>query len=160
MSLHTPPIARAQMLLRKPVTEVFEAFVNPAVTTRFWFTRSTARLEPGAHVRWDWEMYGASADVDVKAVDVNQRILVHWSGGGDAPTEVEWTFAARADGTTLVVVTNSGFHGTDDEQVSQAIDAMGGFTSMLAAAKALLEHGIELNLVADHHPDAHVQSRE
>jgi uncharacterized protein (DUF2249 family) len=31
---------------------------------------------------------------------------------------------------------------------------MGGFTMVLAGLKALLEHGIELNLVADHFPNA------
>jgi len=32
---------------------------------------------------------------------------------------------------------------------------MGGFTLVLAGLKALLEHDVELNLVADHYPDAH-----
>ena len=32
---------------------------------------------------------------------------------------------------------------------------MGGFTMVLAGLKALLEHDHALNLVADHHPDAH-----
>ena len=30
---------------------------------------------------------------------------------------------------------------------------MGGFSLVLAGLKALLEHGIQLNLVADHFPD-------
>jgi hypothetical protein len=34
---------------------------------------------------------------------------------------------------------------------------MGGFTMVLASLKALLEHGIVLNLVADHFPDGHVK---
>jgi len=32
---------------------------------------------------------------------------------------------------------------------------MGRFSLVLAGLKAWLEHGIELNLVADHAPDAH-----
>jgi hypothetical protein len=51
-----------------------------------------------------------------------------------------------------VTITNHGFRGGDDEVVAQALDSMGGFTLVLAGAKALLEHGIELNLVADRHP--------
>lgn len=57
----------------------------------------------------------------------------------------------------MVRITNSGFTGTEDEMVAIAIDAMGGLTSLVAAAKAYLENGIQLNLVADHHPDAHVK---
>ena len=34
------PIAKAEMLIRKPVAEVFEAFINPEITTKFWFTKS------------------------------------------------------------------------------------------------------------------------
>jgi uncharacterized protein YndB with AHSA1/START domain len=41
------PVAKAEMLIRRPIAEVFEAFVNPAVTSKFWFTKSSGRLEPG-----------------------------------------------------------------------------------------------------------------
>lgn len=147
MTIH--PVVRAQMLIRRPVEEVFEAFVDPAVTTRFWFTRSSGRLEPGKTVTWEWEMYGVSAEVRVKAVEPNERILIEWD---DPPTSVEWTFTAHPHGTTLVVITNEGFSGEDEAIAAQAIDSMGGFTLVLAGAKALLEHGVELRLVGDHNP--------
>ena len=35
--------------------------------------------------------------------------------------------------------------------VAEAIDSKGGFTIVLAAAKALWEHGVVLTLVADAH---------
>ncbi len=139
------------MLIRRPVAQVFDAFVDPAVTTRFWFTKSTGRLEPGQQLRWDWEMYGVSAEVRVQAVEPNRRILIEWD---DPPCPVEWIFTAREDDTTLVQISNWGFRGSEDEVVAQAIDSKGGFVMVLAGLKALLEHGIALNLVADHHPDA------
>lgn len=101
---------KAEMLIRKPVAEVFEAFVNPDITTKFWFTKSSGRLEPGKQVRWEWEMYGASSQVDVKTVERHKRILIEWSGY-DTPTTVEWIFTPRADGTTFVSITNAGFSG-------------------------------------------------
>ena len=151
MPLQSPPVARAQMLIRKPTARVFEAFVDPELTRRFWFTRGSARLEQGRSVTWHWDMYGVSAEVQVEAIEPDRRILIKW------PTPVEWTFAPRGDGATFVRITASGFSGTDDEQVAQAIDAMGGFSLTLAACKAWLEHGIELNVVLDHDPDAHVK---
>lgn len=72
----------------------------------------------------------------------------------DPPCPVEWRFDARADDTTLVSISNWGFKGSEDEVVAKAIDAKGGFTLVLAGLKALLEHGVVLNLVADQHPDA------
>lgn len=155
MALQSPPIAKAQMLIRRPVAEVFEAFVDPAITTQFWFTHSTGRLEPGQTVQWDWAMYGVSAQVNVKAVEPNQRILIEWPDHHGKLCPVEWLFSPRPDGTTFVTITNSGFSGSDDEAVAQAIDSMGGFSFVLAGLKALLEHGVRLNLVPDHAPDAH-----
>jgi hypothetical protein len=41
------------------------------------------------------------------------------------------------------------------EIVSQVVDATGGFSLVLAGAKAFLEHAIQLNLIADRFPDGH-----
>ncbi len=152
MTLQNAPVVKTQMLIRKPVREVFEAFLDPAITTQFWFTKSSGRLEPGKQIRWDWEMYGVHAQVSVKAVEPNRRILIEWD---DPPCPVEWQFAPRADDTTLVTISNWGFHGSEDEVVAKAIDSMGGFSLLLASLKAFLEHDVRLNLVADRHPDAH-----
>ena len=151
MTLGNAPVVKTQMLIRKPVEEVFEAFVNPAITAKFWFTRSTGRLEPGKEIRWEWEMYGVSAEVRVKTVEPHRRILIEWD---DPPLPVEWLFTPRSNRTTLVSISNWGFRGSDDEIVSQAMDSMGGFSFVLAGAKALLEHNVTLTLVADHHPEA------
>ncbi|PXZ70790.1 polyketide cyclase, partial [Pseudomonas aeruginosa] len=40
-------VAKAEMLIRRPIAEVFEAFVDPAITARFWYSRGDARLEAG-----------------------------------------------------------------------------------------------------------------
>jgi uncharacterized protein YndB with AHSA1/START domain len=156
MSIETGPVARAAMLIRRPVAEVFEAFVDPAVTTRFWFTRSSGRLEAGQPARWEWEMYGFASDVVVKAIEPGRRILVDWFGYGVA-TEVEWTFAPRGPGQTWVEVVNRGFAGTDEERMERALDSNGGFALVLAGAKIWLEHGIEPRFVLDRHPDARVE---
>jgi uncharacterized protein YndB with AHSA1/START domain len=143
--------ARADMLIRRPVAEVFQAFVDPERTSKFWFTSGSGRLEAGKRIRWSWEMYNVSADVDVKAVDENRRILIDWSAYG-TPTEVEWRFTPQTAETTFVSVTNSGFTGDQHEVAAQAISSTEGFTLVLAGLKAFLEHDVELNLVADRHP--------
>src|SRR4029453_18573297 len=107
-------VAKAEMLIRSPVTNVFEAFVDPAITSKFWFSRGSAKLEAGKSVRWDWEMYGFSVDAKVKALEPNKKILVEWSAYG-APTDIEWVFTPRSDGTTFVSITNSGFVGSPQE---------------------------------------------
>lgn len=156
MDLKTAPVMKTGLLIRRPSAEVFDAFVDPAVTTRFWFSKSSGRLEPGSKVRWDWEMYGAGSDVEVKVVEPDARILIAWGYAG-AATEVEWRFEPRGEGQTFVAITHSGFTGSADEQVAAALDSMQGFSLTLAGCKALLEHGVELNIVRDVHPDALVE---
>ena len=151
LQLTEAPVARVAMLIRKPVAEVFEAFIDPAITTRFWFTKSTGRLEAGKHVTWTWEMYDVSAEVQVKAIDVNKKILIEWGNYGDMTT-VEWLFTPYEDDKTYVTITNSGFHGDGDKVVKEALDSTGGFTWVLAGLKAWLEHNVELNATADAFP--------
>lgn len=150
------PVAKAQMFIRKPVAQVFEALVDPAITSRFWFSKGSGRLEAGKHARWDWEMYGVSAEVDVKTVEENRRVLIEW-GGPDNPTSVEWTFEPKGEDRTFVSVKNWGFRGDAEKVVAAALDSTGGFSFLLAGLKVYLEHGIEPNLVADHAPDALVE---
>ena len=145
-------VAKAEMLIWSPVANVFEAFVEPAITSKFWFSRGSGKLEAGKTLRWDWEMYGFSVDARVKALEPNKRILVEWSAYG-MPTDIEWVFTARRDGTTFVSITNSGFGGSPQEIASNAVGSTEGFSFVLAGAKALLEHNVLLNLVPDRFPD-------
>lgn len=145
------PMARTGMLIRRPVAEVFDAFIDPDVTTKFWFTTSSGRLEVGKQVHWGWEMYGASAPVTVKVIEPNEQIVIEWPGYRGLTT-VEWTFAPQPDDTTFVTITESGFTGDGDELVKQVADSTEAFTLVVAGLKALLEHGIRLNLVGDRFP--------
>jgi uncharacterized protein YndB with AHSA1/START domain len=97
-------------------------------------------------------MYGSSIPVTATAIEPNKRIAVEWPGYGSLTT-VEWTFASQIDGTTFVNITEAGFVGDGDELVKQVADSTEGFTLVLAGLKALLEHNVRLNLVADRHPN-------
>jgi uncharacterized protein YndB with AHSA1/START domain len=145
------PIAKAEMLIRKPVAKVFEAFINPEITTKFWFTKSSGRLEAGKQVTWTWEMYNVSTPVNVEEVEKNKKIVLKWGTHG-RDTIVEWAFTPHNNDATFVSITNSGFHGDGDKVVAEALGATGGFTWVLAGLKAYLEHNIQLNLVADRFP--------
>jgi len=149
-----PPVAKTEMLIRKPVSDVFEAFIDPEITTNFWFTKSSGRLRVDEEIRWDWEMYGASTSVLAKIIEPDKRIVIEWDGYSGRTT-VEWKFSARDDATTYVVITESGWTGDGDELVKYVAESTQGFTWTLAGLKAFLEHGIRLNLVADKNPDAH-----
>ena len=151
LHLKQVPVTNTEMLIRKPVGEVFEAFVDPAITTKFWFTKSSGRLEAGKQVQWDWEMYDISITVTVKVIEPERRIVIEWPGYHNLTT-VEWTFEPQPQDTTFVHITESGFTGDGDELVKQVTASTSGFSLVLAGLKALLEHNIRLNLVADRFP--------
>jgi uncharacterized protein YndB with AHSA1/START domain len=144
------PTVHVGMLVRRPPHEAFQAFVDPAITTKFWFTNSSGKVTAGADLRWDWEMYGVSTKVAVKEVQANRRIRFEW--GDDQPTTVELRFTRWGDGATYIEVTEAGFSGDGDEVLARVADSTGGFTIVLCALKALLEHGLVLTVVRDAHP--------
>jgi uncharacterized protein YndB with AHSA1/START domain len=147
----TAAMSKAGMLIRRPVAEVFDAFVNPDVTTKFWFTKSSGRLVVGTQVQWVWEMYGLSMPVTTKVVEPNRRIVITWPGY-KKPTTVEWTFTSLEDGTTFVGIQESGFVGNGEQLRKQVATSTEGFSLVLAGLKAFLEHNVRLNLVADRFP--------
>ncbi len=151
LQLSATPVVKTAMLIRQPPAKCFEAFVDPQITNRFWFTKSSGRLEPGKRVTWTWEMYGHSVDVLVKEIEPAKRILIEWGNYGEM-TEVEWTFTPYENDKTYVRIKNSGFKGDGDKVVKDALDSQGGFTWVLAGLKALLEHNIELGAIADAFP--------
>ncbi len=150
MTNKNSPFVTAQMLIRKPIAEVFDAFIDPSITTKFWFTHSSGKLEESKEVEWKWEMYDVGTSVRVKAIEKNRRILIEWD---DPACPVEWQFESFSTDTTLVKISNWGFSGSQESIVAQAIDSKGGFSMVLSGLKALLEHNIQLNLVADQFPE-------
>lgn len=150
MSDTTSPFAEAAMLIRKPVSTVFNAFIDPDITTKIWFTRSSGKLQEGKVIEWHWEMFNHSVDVLVKTLTLDKAIIIQW--GEDPDAIVTWSFESLDADKTFVTITNSGFKGTSDELIAQVRDATGGFTWVLAGLKAYLEHGIELSLITDRYP--------
>ncbi|MET0243814.1 MAG: SRPBCC family protein [Flavitalea sp.] len=143
--------ADAGMMIRKPVAEVFNAIVDPAVTTKFWFTKSSGKLEAGKTITWSWEMYGASGDVRVESIEADKKIVMYWGNAG-SETKVEWNFKALDAEKTYLHIKDSGFQGNTDEILAKVRDSTGGFTTVLDGLKAWLEHGIQLNLIGDKFP--------
>jgi uncharacterized protein YndB with AHSA1/START domain len=143
------PTVEVQMLIRKPVSQVFQAFIDPAITTNFWFTKSSGHLEVGKIVKWEWEMYGVSDNVLTKKIITNKLISTEW---GDPATIVDYEFTALTDEMTYVVIKNYGFNLTGDELIQAIKDNTGGFTTVLDGLKAYLEHNIKLNLIGDKYP--------
>jgi uncharacterized protein YndB with AHSA1/START domain len=152
LRLSRAPSARVGVLIRRSARDVFATMTDPALTTRFWFTKSSGPVTRGAQLTWTWEMCGVSSAVSVIDVEQDRLLRFTWSGYDPThPTAVELRFVPWADGT-YVQITETGFSGDGDTQVSRALDSTQGFTFLLSSLKAFLEHDVVLRVVLDAHP--------
>jgi uncharacterized protein YndB with AHSA1/START domain len=153
LQLTKAPSVNVGMLVRRAPHDVFEALADPSVTTRFWYTKSTGRMTEGAELTWEWEMYRTSGRVWVQQVQPGRRIRFSWDGYDPAhPTMVEFEFIPYENTATYLRITETGFTGDADTQVSRALESTAGFTFLLSSLKAALEHDIILQVTADAHP--------
>lgn len=139
------------MLIRKPVSEVFNAFIDPELTKYFWFTKGSGKLEVDKTITWEWEMYNFSTKVVVKEILANKKIAIEWYTT-EPPTTVNFDFKTLSDDSTFVTIKHYGFNQTGEELLEAIKDSTGGFTIVLAGIKAFLEHNIHLNLILDKFP--------
>jgi len=146
MKTEKTPHVEAQMLIRKPVATVFQAFIDPEITKNFWFTKGSGKLQTGSSITWEWEMYNVSSTVFVKEILQNKKISVDWD---EYSTIVDFEFEALSEETTYVTIKQYGFRSTGDDLLIEINNASGGFTTVLDGLKAYMEHGINLNLIAD-----------
>lgn len=143
--------ASAKMIIHRPAHEVYEAFADPEIMTKFWFPKASARLETGREVKW---FLGTGVDalsftVHVKSAESPRSLHIEW-GFRDFVTDVRWEFESTSDEGTIVRICESGYSGSDSEIIEAALDSTGGFNQVITAAKALLEHDVQINVVKDH----------
>lgn len=147
-------IAKSEMLIRKPIEEVFEALVDPKITSKFWFTEGNTRLETGKTVTWTWGQFGVSAAINVTEIIPNQRIQFEWPSGEEESNfrTVDISFEEKSQKTTFVHVIERGFDRNSEQLIEEITGQTEGWALVLSNMKAFLEFGIKLNLIMDHKP--------
>lgn len=137
------PAVTAEMLIRRPPGEVFAAFANPQTIRKFWLRDTSGPLAPGARVQWHFMVPGATASVVVTGFEAPRRIAFDWAGG----MHIELSFESYGDDATHLTATISGLNGKD--QLTQATNAVEGFSIVFCDLKTLLETGSSARLVHD-----------
>lgn len=128
---------------------VYEAVADPAQLSSYFTTGGAkGRLEPGNEVTWDFHDFPGAFPVAVVEAVAPERIVVEWGAthgaGGGASNRVTFEFEPLdGDTRTLVKITESAWEPTSDG-LKAALGNCEGWTGMLAAMKAWLEHGINL----------------
>ena len=150
---------RVAARIAKPVHDVFEAVADPRQLSAYFTTGGAkGRLETGATVTWDFHDYPGAFPVEVVEVVPDERIVLKWAAGEGEPPNVEggemsdagyqtrvtMTFKPLDDGTrTLVEIKEEGWR-ENQKALEASYGNCQGWSQMLCALKAWLEHGFNL----------------
>lgn len=132
--------------IAKPVEDVFEAVVSPDRLSKYFTTGGAkGRLETGGEVTWDFHDFPGAFPVLVQEVVLNRKIVLQWETDKKTATwtTVTMEFNSLEDGRTLVRISEFGWPETD-AGLTSCFGNYEGWTGMLCAMKAWLEHGINL----------------
>ncbi len=137
----------------QPIGAVFDAVADPAVLSEYFTTGGAkGRLETGVVATWDFHDFPGAFPVHVVEAVKDRHILLRWGGDRDAVvpddegqyrTLVTFAFESTEDGRTLVQISEEGWSDTP-EGLKASYGNCEGWTGMLAAMKAWLEHGVKL----------------
>ncbi|WP_299838676.1 SRPBCC domain-containing protein [uncultured Paracoccus sp.] len=132
-------------IIDKPRETVFEAVADPAQLSAY-FTTGGARghMDRGATVTWEFGDFPGPFDVTVLIAEPPERIEFDWPApSGNGLNRVIFRFEELPAGRTKVHVTETGWPATP-EGLKQAYGNAMGWSQMLAAMKAWLDHGVVL----------------
>lgn len=135
--------------IARPCAEVYEAVADPTQLSSYFTTGGArGRLTLGSEVIWTFDDFPAAFPVTVIEADPPRRIVIEWDGeataSGSGTTRTTFDFEPiDGDTRTLVTITESSWLVTP-EGARHAFGKCEGWTGMLTALKAWLEHGINL----------------
>jgi uncharacterized protein YndB with AHSA1/START domain len=133
--------------ISRPPREVYEAVADPEQLSRYFTTGGArGRLELGAEVSWNFADFPGRFPVTVVEAAAPRRLVIRWQGQASVAPETTTTFEFEPvdeGARTLVTITESSWQLTEDG-AANAFGNASGWTGMLAALKAWLEHGINL----------------
>jgi len=130
--------ARLPLPVRASARAIYDAFVEPEQFVRFWLAKSSAPLEVGVPVRWDFMVPGASETTTAAKLVRGELIRFAWSDG----VKVAITIERRSRTQSVVRIVAGPFRSTN-----RAVDAAEGFSIVLCDLKVLLESGRSPGLV-------------
>ena len=150
---------RVAARIARPVHTVFEAVADPEQLSEYFTTGGAkGRLETGATVSRDFHDFPGAFPLEAVEVVPDERIVLRRDANeGEAPnlegaefetvpykTTVTMTFSPLDNGTrTLVEIAEEGWRQTEGA-LKASYGNCQGWSQMLCALKAWLEHGINL----------------
>ena len=137
--METKLTAKASIGIQKPVSEIFEAIIDPEKMKHYFISKGSARMEVGKEIFWEFPEFEGSYPLTTKEIIPNEKIVFVW----DPKSVVTIELQKLSENDTVVKVSEVGYQ-SDEKGIKWAIGQTEGWANFLACMKAWLEHGIHL----------------
>ncbi|KQS47357.1 ATPase [Flavobacterium sp. Leaf359] len=125
----------------KPVSEVFEAIVDPEKMANYFIGKGSGRMEKGKEIEWKFPEFDMQFPITVGKIEKDKYVSYYWDVN-EKKNLVEITLAPFGK-DTVVTVTEKGME-NNEEGISWLMGNTEGWANFLACLKAYLEYGINL----------------
>ncbi len=125
----------------KPVSEVFEAIVDPEKMANYFIAKGSGRMEEGKEIEWKFPEFDMQFPITVGKIEKDKYVSYYWDVN-EKKNLVEITLAPFGK-DTVVTVTEKGME-NNEEGISWLMGNTEGWANFLACLKAYLEYGINL----------------
>ena len=133
---------KAAMQIQKPISEVFEAIVNPEKMSNYFISQSTGTMEEGKNLIWKFPEFDFECPIRVGKIEQDKYVSYYWEMDG-IELLVEMTLTTRENDSTLVSITEKS-RANDEQGLKWLSGNSFGWSNFLACLKAYLEYGINL----------------
>jgi uncharacterized protein YndB with AHSA1/START domain len=133
---------KAALQIHKPVSEVFEAIVDPVKMSNYFISKSSGRMEEGRQIKWQFPEFDMEFTVEVGKIEKDKYISFSWEMDS-IKLLVEMTLIPKNNDSTLVTVTEKS-RKNDEDGIKWLKGNTEGWANFLACLKAYLEYGINL----------------
>lgn len=138
-----PLQTNATIQISKPISEVFDAVIDPLKMSNYFIATGSGPMEEGKQVIWKFPEFDTVVPVSVLQVKKDALISFQWEGAKDHQLQVDILFSERFGHTTLVKVTEGSME-NNEEGIKWLKGNTEGWANFLACLKAYLEYNINL----------------
>ncbi|PKW29721.1 SRPBCC domain-containing protein [Flavobacterium lindanitolerans] len=132
---------KAAIQILKPVSEVFEAIVDPEKMANYFIAKGSGRMEEGIEIEWKFPEFDMQFPITVGKIEKDKYVSYYWDVN-KKKNLVEITLSSFGK-DTVVTVTEKGME-NNEEGISWLMGNTEGWANFLACLKAYLEYGINL----------------
>lgn len=135
---------KAGLQILKPISEVFDAIVDPAKMKNYFISQSSGYMEEGQVLTWKFPEMDIEFPVTVGKIEKDKYISFYWDGAMDGEqTFVEIGLKQNGDSKTRVTVTEKS---KENNQVGILWLKRNteGWANFLACMKAWMEYAVHL----------------